>query len=145
MTDLFAALKPCVVNAHVKIPAYGREFDFRLGTLSWAEWQQFDALLSYPAVPQTLAGPNNTKLPNYSDRHYKSQYEAVDEEKNYRRLALAMSKAGHDLTDFGATVETQTKALRDLDAGVATALINFLRNAAGGGNVSATTAVKADE
>lgn len=133
MTDFLEGLKPRIETVRVHIPVTGREEDVTIGVLTMFEWLSFEVALPLPPVPHTQAGPNNTKQPNFADRGWQIRCEEIEIERNFRRLALALTKAGHDLSKHGKTLEDQSTALRDIDVGVATALINFLKSAAGGG------------
>lgn len=127
----FADLAPSKVTVTVDLPAYGRKVTVALVLPTWVEWQRVETELPLPPVPRTLAGKGGEKLPNPADRDYLTKCADIQEERNYRRLALAMSKAGNDVP--GDTIEAKARALRDIDAGVAVALINFLQQAVGGG------------
>lgn len=133
MTEFLEGLKPRVETVRVHIPVTGREENITVGVLTMFEWLSFEVALPLPPVPHTQAGPNNTKVPNFADRGWQIACEEIEIERNFRRLALALTKGGHDLSAHGNTLEDQSTALRGIDAGVATALINFLKSAAGGG------------
>ena len=132
---LKAALAPATVTVKVELP-YGRDVDVTVGTLSFGEWMQAETLVSEPPVPRTLAGPNNTKLPNRDDVAYRTALAKANEDRAYIRLALALEKGGTALP--GATIADKAAALKtDLDAGIANALMTFIASAALGGKAAA--------
>lgn len=136
--QLAAKAAPVVVNVHVELP-YGREMDIPLSTLSYGEWMAIEAAIPEPAIPRTLAGPGGTKVPNRDDVQFRAELARVNEERAYRRLALALQKGGTDIP--GATPAEQVEHLKaELDAGVSNALLVFLASAAMNGKAAAEAA-----
>lgn len=132
---LKASAAPVVVTVNVELP-YGRDLPVQVGTLSYGEWLGVESECPEPVVPRTLPGPNNTKLPNREDLAYRQALAAVQEERAYRRLALALEKGG--MTIPGASAQEKAQAIKsELDAGVSNALLVFLANAAMGGKAQA--------
>jgi hypothetical protein len=134
---------PVVVNVRVEM-AYGengepRTLDIPLNTLSYGEWMGVEAEVPEPAVPRTLAGVGGVKLPNKDDIAYRAALSAANEERAYRRLALALEKGGMVIP--GASAKEKAAAIKDeLDAGVSNALLTFLATAAMGGKATAESA-----
>jgi hypothetical protein len=124
-----------VVKVKVTLP-YNREIEIPVGTLTYAEFNSVTADVPDPVIPRTLLGKDGEKLPNRDDVTYKAAIEKANEERSYRRLAIALNKGGVEIT--GETIAEKAATLRtDLDAGVANALMSFLAQAALGGRVAA--------
>ena len=135
---LITQAAPTRVTVNVELP-YERTVAVEISTLSYAEWLGVETECPEPVIPRTLAGPNGTKLPNREDLKYRQDLAAVQEERAYRRLALALEKGGTAVP--GATAADKAAAIKaELDAGVANALMVFLANAAMGGRATAEAA-----
>jgi hypothetical protein len=135
---LKAQLAPAQVTVTVELP-YERTLQVTLGTLSYGEWMAVELAVPAPPVPRTIAGANGVKLPNQADVDYQQKLARVNEERAYRRLALALEKGGTVIP--GADEAEKAQAIqRDLDAGVSNALLVWLTNAAMSGKVTAEAA-----
>ena len=134
---------PVVVTVRVEL-AYGegdklRTLDIPLNTLSYGEWMGIETEVPEPAVPRTLTGVGGVKLPNREDVAYRRDLAAAQEERAYRRLALALEKGGMSIP--GNTPSEKAREIKDnLDAGVSNALLTFLATAAMGGKATAEAA-----
>lgn len=148
---LTAQAAPVVVTVRVELPYLSdepvnegeqpkpRAIVIPLGTLSYGEWMKAEAMTPEPAIPQTLAGPGNSKLPNRDDVKYRAALSDATEKRAYLRLAMALEKGGMAIP--GSSLEAKAAIVRDeLDAGVANALLTFLATAAMNGKATAEAA-----
>jgi hypothetical protein len=136
--SLTSKAAPVVVNVRVEL-SYDRVIDVPIGTLTYGDWLGVDAELPEPPVPRTLAGVGGTKQPNRDDVKYREELARVMEERNYRRLALALEKGGTVIP--GITPGEKAAAIKaEMDAGVANALMVFIAGAAMQGKASVEAA-----
>lgn len=117
-------LRSPVVNAVIHLP-YGRTLEFPIYIPTWHEWNEIGAAVRNPAVPTNRVGANGERLPNPYDPVYQQDIARAEEERQYRRLALALVKAGNAIP--GASLEEQASNLRDaVGMDIANALLGLL-------------------
>lgn len=136
--QLTAQAAPVVITVRVEL-AYDRVIEVPIGTLTYGDWLGIDAECVEPPVPRTLVGAGGVKQPNRDDVKYREELARVMEERNYRRLALALEKGGTVIP--GNTPGEKAAAIKaEMDAGVANALMVFIASAAMQGKATADAA-----
>lgn len=130
-SDLSSALGPVTIRAEIELP-YGRKVTVPLVTLTYHEWVSVGLEVPDPAIPRTLVDKSGNKVPNRDDVGYQRAVQEAASDRNYRRLALAMEKAGITIPGNTSAEKGRTLATT-LDAGVAARLIMLLGDAALGG------------
>lgn len=124
-------LGPKTIRAEITT-SYGRTVTVPIVTLSYHEWVAIGLEVPDPPVPRTLINKAGEKLPNRDDVTYLEALNRVTSDRNHRRLARAMEKAG--VTIPGSTNADKSRQLQEtLDAGIAARLIMLLGEAAMGG------------
>jgi hypothetical protein len=123
------ALRPKTVGIDVVINAYGveapRTHRVELLTLSYHRWHEIRRMVSDPPIPLTkMVG--TTKSPNPDDPDYKRAVAIAELKRNALCLAAAIEGGGTGID--GGDLEAKAIWLAEnVDAGVMTACITFLR------------------
>lgn len=101
-------------------------------TLTYHEWYSIGAQVPEPDIPRTLLDQNGAKIPNPLDKTYLEKRGKAEEERAFRRLIFALEQAG--IIVPGEATEDKIVKMKDtLDAGIANALLGFLKQTAQGG------------
>lgn len=105
----------------------------KIYTPTYHEWHMIGAQVPDPDIPRTIwSEAQNAKLPNPYDKKYLEELARVREERDFRRLIFCLEKAG--IVVPGDTMEAKLETLKTtLDAGIANALLDFLRKTVQGG------------
>lgn len=120
-------LGTAIVDVTVIMAAYEREVTLPLMTLTYHKWMELG--YEVPDPPKKTRVVNGQKVPNEDDPDYRREKEEAEHDRNLRRLAYAMNEAGNDVGS--GNLEAKAERIGDeIDAGIATALIQWLEGAA---------------
>lgn len=106
----------------VTLPS-GKVMKFRLGHLSYSEWNDIGLQVPEPPVPNTR-WDGSRKAPNPQDTGYVRARNDAADKRATMRLARALEKGGMAIP--GDTLEDKAASLRTIDTGVVNALLNYL-------------------
>lgn len=129
--ELREQVQPKRVNVVIKRP-HAKDVTIPMVPLTYFEWISIDLEVNEPAIPRTIVAGDGTKLPNKEDAAYRMDMARVNMERSYRRLLLALKKAGVEVPGHDAREKIETLQ-KDIDSGIANALLSWLAQAAMGG------------
>lgn len=119
-------LKSPVVEVEL-VTAWGETLIFPMQPLSWHAWNECVEDLIDPLPPKK---PNGE--PDLNARSYLEAKAKVEEQRQYRRLFLAL-QGGGNFTDLTGDIDDQIDQFRAVvDTGIALALLNVLIRMAAG-------------
>lgn len=121
-------LAPRITHCHI-VTKDGMDITIPMKTLSWFDWDRIGnsvPMLKKEELPQKrVEGPAGVKLET-DWVLVRQRMNELDQERNYRRLAFALTQAGHwpDLKE--KTLPEQSEFLRSRDISIVGALIGHL-------------------
>lgn len=130
MTFSLASLKPKIVDVKINLE-YGEPLVIPIVPLTYTEYHNASLGLTAPEAPKEPRLINGKKedVVNTQDADYQRAWSEYIDVLQFRRLAIALSKAGaEDLQ--GKTLDEQVEILQAMDRGVMRALIRFLEGEA---------------
>lgn len=123
MSDFLEMLSPRVMPVEVALP-YGGTATVDMYSLTLHEWDELGEAVADPLAPFVMHNSRGEEVRNYADPKYLQERRTVEAERRWRRLTMALLKAGNEID--GIHFDEKVRRVREnLDGSIAAALMNW--------------------